>query len=377
MDLDGVHAQLCFPSLPGFAGSTFFDMRRTRSSRAACVQAWNDFAIDEWCAAYPDRQIPLVHPALLGRRPEHRRGRSGWRRRAPRRCRSPRARTPRACRRGTATTGTTVLAAAQDADLPLCLHFGSGGAPNVAPDAQLRRRHRPVRRRTRSSPLTELLLSPVFHKFPRLKVALSEGGIGWMPYDARAHRLHVGAPPPLHGRATPTSGRRTCSASTSSAASSPTTPASTSGTASASTTSCSRATTRTPTATGRPAGVVLEKVLADVPDARGPQDRRGQRPAGLQLPSQLSLPFRRPVARPSFFDRKASTRSVKPDDEYKALWASRSNSRAVRRSMLAAASMATFATRRPHEAGLRGVGRRPAPVRRTPTPDRPRARARW
>ena len=26
MDQDGVHAQLCFPSLPGFAGSTFFDM---------------------------------------------------------------------------------------------------------------------------------------------------------------------------------------------------------------------------------------------------------------------------------------------------------------------------------------------------------------
>jgi predicted TIM-barrel fold metal-dependent hydrolase len=28
----------------------------------------------------------------------------------------------------------------------------------------------------------DLLFSPVFHKFPRLKVALSEGGIGWVPY---------------------------------------------------------------------------------------------------------------------------------------------------------------------------------------------------
>ena len=27
MDQDGIHAQLCFPSLPGFAGSTFFNMK--------------------------------------------------------------------------------------------------------------------------------------------------------------------------------------------------------------------------------------------------------------------------------------------------------------------------------------------------------------
>ena len=36
MDQDGVHAQLCFPSLPGFAGSTFFDMRG--QGARACVR---------------------------------------------------------------------------------------------------------------------------------------------------------------------------------------------------------------------------------------------------------------------------------------------------------------------------------------------------
>jgi len=59
MDRDGIQAQLCFPSLPGFAGSTFFAMEDKELAHA-CVQAWNDFAIDEWCAAYPDRQIPLA-----------------------------------------------------------------------------------------------------------------------------------------------------------------------------------------------------------------------------------------------------------------------------------------------------------------------------
>ena len=50
MDLDGVHAQLCFPSLPGFAGSTFFDMQDKKLAYA-CIRAWNDFSLDEWCAA--------------------------------------------------------------------------------------------------------------------------------------------------------------------------------------------------------------------------------------------------------------------------------------------------------------------------------------
>jgi predicted TIM-barrel fold metal-dependent hydrolase len=30
--------------------------------------------------------------------------------------------------------------------------------------------------------MVDLIFSPVFKKFPDLKVALSEGGIGWMPY---------------------------------------------------------------------------------------------------------------------------------------------------------------------------------------------------
>ena len=38
MDLDGVHAQLCFPSLPGFAGSHV--LRRADKELAhACVKA--------------------------------------------------------------------------------------------------------------------------------------------------------------------------------------------------------------------------------------------------------------------------------------------------------------------------------------------------
>lgn len=58
MDVDGVQSALCFPSFPGFAGSTFFH-GKDKELAALCIRAWNDFYIDEWCATAPDRYIPL------------------------------------------------------------------------------------------------------------------------------------------------------------------------------------------------------------------------------------------------------------------------------------------------------------------------------
>jgi hypothetical protein len=59
MDLDGEQAALCFPSFPGFGGGTFF-RANDKALAALCVQAWNDFYIDEWCGTAPDRFIPLA-----------------------------------------------------------------------------------------------------------------------------------------------------------------------------------------------------------------------------------------------------------------------------------------------------------------------------
>jgi predicted TIM-barrel fold metal-dependent hydrolase len=80
-----------------------------------------------------------------------------------------------------------VFAAAQDAGLPLSMHFGSSGRmPFTSPDAPGARGNGPVQialMGTNSmSCATEWIFSQVFHKFPNLKVALSEGGIGWIPY---------------------------------------------------------------------------------------------------------------------------------------------------------------------------------------------------
>ena len=124
-----------------------------------------------------------------------------------------------------------MLRVCEEAGLPLSLHFGSGGMPLASPRRRHVHQHRAVRpelddRDGRTAAV------PVFYKFPNLKVALSEGGIGWMPYmleriDYSWGRHKTGA------TSTSTSSRPSCSASTSTGASSPTSRVSSSATASA------------------------------------------------------------------------------------------------------------------------------------------------
>jgi predicted TIM-barrel fold metal-dependent hydrolase len=180
MDLDGVWAQLCFPSFPRFAGTLFLTVA-DRELAAECVRAYNDFILDEWCAAAPDRYIPMVILPL-------------WDADA---CVAEIERTiPKGARcvgfpEGLEPLGLPsiytghwdgVFALCAEAGLPLCMHFGTSGAvPKASPESPP-----PVwislMAANSMTAMSDLLFSPVFHKFPRLKVALSEGGIGWMPY---------------------------------------------------------------------------------------------------------------------------------------------------------------------------------------------------
>jgi predicted TIM-barrel fold metal-dependent hydrolase len=59
MDVDGVHAACCFPSFPGFGGRVFLNAK-DKGLAFACLQAWNDFSIDEWSASAPGRYVPLA-----------------------------------------------------------------------------------------------------------------------------------------------------------------------------------------------------------------------------------------------------------------------------------------------------------------------------
>ena len=179
MDLDGVHAQMCFPSFPGFAGGTLFGAE-DKQLATACVTAWNDFMLDEWCAYAPGRFIPMMLVPFWDVdacvREVDRTAAKGAKAitfsEAPHRLGLPSFHTDH---------WDPFLSAAQAADMPLCLHFGSGGAPEVAPDANFAVAIALFGMNSQFTTV-DLLFSRVFHQFPRLKVALSEGGIGWMPY---------------------------------------------------------------------------------------------------------------------------------------------------------------------------------------------------
>jgi hypothetical protein len=58
MHLDGVYASVVFPStLFGFAGRVFAHMK-DQEVGLACLRAWNDWMIEEWCAAAPSAYVP-------------------------------------------------------------------------------------------------------------------------------------------------------------------------------------------------------------------------------------------------------------------------------------------------------------------------------
>ena len=181
MDLNGIYASLNFPSaLPGFAGQNFMRMTADQELGLACVRAWNDWIIDDWHARYPDRIIPCQIPWLYD--PEvaaaeiYRNAERGFRAvsfsEAPEKLKLPSLHTGH---------WDPLIRACEDTGTVVCLHVGSSSqAPSTAPDAP---------------PDTigvlffgyamfaavDWLYSLIPVRFPNLRIAMSEGGIAWVP----------------------------------------------------------------------------------------------------------------------------------------------------------------------------------------------------
>ena len=62
MDAGGVLASMNFPSFPTFTARVFASDDADLS--LALVRAYNDWHIDEWCGAYPERFIPMAVPVI-------------------------------------------------------------------------------------------------------------------------------------------------------------------------------------------------------------------------------------------------------------------------------------------------------------------------
>jgi hypothetical protein len=58
-DLNWTDGSLPFPTFPRFCGQTFYETP-DRDLGLACVQAYNDWMVEEWCAGTNGRLIPLI-----------------------------------------------------------------------------------------------------------------------------------------------------------------------------------------------------------------------------------------------------------------------------------------------------------------------------
>ncbi|MFN8026685.1 MAG: amidohydrolase family protein [Acidimicrobiia bacterium] len=184
MDANHTDASICFPNtLPRFCGQAFLE-RADKDLALVCVQAYNDWLIDEWCAGdgygrlIPLTMIPLWDPQLAADE--------------IRRC---------AAKGSFAITfpenpyplglpsihdksrhWDPVFQACEDTESTICMHIGSSSSmPTTSPDAPF----------IVSSTLTfsnamgsmvDFIFSGTLERFKTLKLAYSEGQVGWMPY---------------------------------------------------------------------------------------------------------------------------------------------------------------------------------------------------
>jgi predicted TIM-barrel fold metal-dependent hydrolase len=224
MNTDRVLAAVMFPNLPGFAGS-LFQRLEDKELALLCIQAYNDWLLDEFAGAIPGRVIGLaLIPMWDGRLAA--------------------AEATRAIGKGARAVSFSMAphqigypaiheehwdalySVMNEANLPLCTHLGTGMGgeeqmakidfskmgeimqalndpeklqqlladdPDLARMAEAmgfggsggRRTPRPATtvllQLAGQTCLVEWINSGNFDRFPNLKVALSENGIGWIP----------------------------------------------------------------------------------------------------------------------------------------------------------------------------------------------------
>jgi predicted TIM-barrel fold metal-dependent hydrolase len=182
MTANGVDAAVCFPNtLPRFCGQTFLEAN-DKSVALACVQAYNDWVIEEWsggsgsgrlipvtlvplwdidlavaeirrCAekgsfaiTFPENPYPLGLPSLH---------QPYW---------------------------DPIFAVCQEADVVICMHVGSSSRnPTTSSDAPYIISSLLLFENSLGS-LLDFIFSGILERFPKLTLVYAEGQVGWLPY---------------------------------------------------------------------------------------------------------------------------------------------------------------------------------------------------
>ncbi|MFZ0664348.1 MAG: amidohydrolase family protein [Acidimicrobiales bacterium] len=181
MDIGGVYASVCFPSgIVGFGGQRLQLSTNDPELANAIVRAVNDWHLDAWIGPRTDRFIPVQIPHLLdvelAAAEVYRNAERGFKAvtfpEAPHKLSLP-----------SLHTGywDPFIGACEETETVICLHIGSSSdSPATAPDA-------PIDTvgvlffAYAMFTAVDWLYSFIPVKFPRIKIAMSEGGIAWVP----------------------------------------------------------------------------------------------------------------------------------------------------------------------------------------------------
>jgi predicted TIM-barrel fold metal-dependent hydrolase len=180
MDINGVQAQMCFPNYVRFCGQMFLWGQDKELSRL-CVEAYNDWMVEEWCGSSRGRLIPLCLVPLWD-------------------VDLAAAEVRRNAARGVHAVAFTELPSylglpslhsgywdpffdtCQETRTVVSMHIGSGTkTPQTSADAPGAVGATIIFGNSVAS-LTDFLFSGVLHRFADLNLLYAEAQIGWIPY---------------------------------------------------------------------------------------------------------------------------------------------------------------------------------------------------
>ena len=179
MDINGVWAAVNFPSqITGFCGAVFSRCSDPELGLAV-TRAWNDWFFDEWYRAHPDRIVPMGI-TFLGDADE---AAAEIRRNAARGFTAVTLpEQPERIGMPSIFSGwwDPILAACAQTGTVVCLHVGSSGVVDMPPDAPMVPLAATLFGQLSLAACAQWLWSGYAVRHPDLRIAMSEGGIGWL-----------------------------------------------------------------------------------------------------------------------------------------------------------------------------------------------------
>ena len=182
MTANHVDVSICFPNiLPRFCGQTFMEAQ-DKDLALLCVQAYNDWMIDEWCAGdgagrlIPLTLVPLWDPQLAAAEVRRCAGKGSH---AIAFSENP---APLGLPSIHSGAWDPVFAACEETESVVCMHIGSSSTmPKTSEDAPFIITSVLTFQNAMGS-LIDFVFSGTLARFPGLVIAYSEGQVGWMPY---------------------------------------------------------------------------------------------------------------------------------------------------------------------------------------------------